>query len=213
MATARTGLRFALLSKLLKNETIYVDGEPYLTRFYLGEPNQRKIGEKPQVFIHFFHKSDQGVELHNHPYTGLGIMLAGGYREERITEVTGRTRDGRTETVFVEREPKVVAPGMVNELSLSDYHRTDLVDPEGGAWTIFVTGPRVKHWGFLNRATLAFFPYMSKTEEREGSGPHSRVHEDTGRTVRDAEGTRAERDAFDAARRAQDARLKHESRK
>ncbi len=158
-------------TKRLPHEIIRIDGAPYLTRFYLsGKANQRVVGEKPQFFLHHFHKSDQGRELHNHPYTGTSLILAGGYIEERMSELA--TIGGKA---FTEVSATTYLPGDINTLGLADYHRTDLLNKELGCWTLFVTGPRLKEWGFLNRGTLDFFPYMSKKDERLGAGPHARV--------------------------------------
>ncbi len=159
------------VAKRIPHEIIKIDGEPYLTRFYLsGEVNQRVMGEQPQFFLHRFHKSDQGRELHNHPYTGTSLILAGGYIEERMTQLDAEG----TAFTDVESGTQTFLPGDINVLTLDDFHRTDLLDKRLGCWTLFVTGPRLKSWGFLNRNTLDFFPYMSQREEREGSGPHSR---------------------------------------
>ncbi len=189
-----------LVSRVIPHEIIRIDGKPYLTRFYLnGKVNTREQGEGPQFYLHHFHKSDQGTELHNHPYSGTSLMLAGGYTEERMTQLDPEG------TAFTEVQPRTYLPGDTNEIGLADFHRTDLLDKRMGAWTIFVTGERVKSWGFINRDTLDYFPYMTKEEKRLGSGPHSRVKDAPNSDLRARiEGTYA-RDQIDetiAARRA-----------
>lgn len=64
----------------LPKTTITINGKPYLTRCYLFGKD-RKWGN---IYLHHFHSSDQGDELHNHPWTGLSFVLAGGYSEERV---------------------------------------------------------------------------------------------------------------------------------
>lgn len=160
----------AFVQGRIPHEVIRIDGEAYLTRFYLnGQANLRAQGEGPQFFLHHFHKSDQGRELHNHPYTGTSLILAGGYVEERMTQLDN---DG---LAFTEPTAVRYMPGDTNQLTLDDFHRTDMVDPVFGCWTLFVTGERTQSWGFLNRTTLDFFPYKSARDERIGNGPHSRV--------------------------------------
>jgi hypothetical protein len=208
-------------------EVIKIGGVPYLTRFYilgrdvagklrLFTPNARKVddgesgGDGFQLFLHFFHASDQEDEFHNHPYTGTSLILAGGYREERRiqlgTNIKGVTFYSKTfgrkflppltalwnrltsSTNHYWSQPATC----INGLNLANFHRTDLVDEERGCWTLFLTGARVQKWGFLNRFTEDFIEYQSSSKT---------VHttEDGGR---DGLGSREERDARDAARRA-----------
>jgi len=69
------------LESWLPKTTITVNGKPYLTRCYLFGKD-RKWGN---IYLHHFHSSDQGDELHNHPWTGLSFVLAGGYSEEKVS--------------------------------------------------------------------------------------------------------------------------------
>jgi hypothetical protein len=72
----------AWLERVLPKTTITVNGKPYLTRCYLFGKD-RAWGN---VYLHHFHSSDQGDELHNHPWVwGLSLVLAGGYSEERVS--------------------------------------------------------------------------------------------------------------------------------
>jgi hypothetical protein len=184
----------AFMWKRLPHEIIRIDGVPYLTRFYLnGKVNSRTTGEQPQFFLHHFHKSDQGRELHNHPYTGTSLILAGGYIEERMSKVSANI------DLFTDVSSATYLPGEVNVIGLEDFHRTDLINPKLGAWTLFVTGTRVSEWGFMNRDSLDYFPYRSKKDERIGAGPHARVKD-----APNSELTERQRiDADAAARRAQ----------
>ncbi len=160
-----------LLSQMFEHETIKIGGVPYLTRYYLSGKNRRQLGEGPSVFLHCFHTSDQGRELHNHPYTGTSYILKGAYTEERVAD--------RTEPVYTQR----YEPGSVNYLQLDTFHRTELDrDSDGNfieCWTLFIAGERVQSWGFLDRTTREFFPYMDSQDERLGRGPHSREEIDT----------------------------------
>lgn len=122
---------------------IVVDGSPYLSRLYVnrGRPDAG-------AFLHYFHKGDQGRDFHNHPWEwAYSFILTGGYSEERLDPKTGRTW---------RQEWKA---GDVNYLTKDSFHRVDL--HEGGTkgcWSLFVRGPRVQGWGFMNRETLSYVP-------------------------------------------------------
>jgi hypothetical protein len=96
------------------------------------------------VFLHHFVGSDRPTELHDHPWSwSLSVVLRGGYAEER------RRRHDRT----VRR--RWVGPGGFNLLLPGIFHRVELCDGRP-AWTLFVHGPKVRRWGFLDSTTEAF---------------------------------------------------------
>ena len=100
-----------------------------------GKPRSADEGKTSNspiaVFIHFFHRSDQDRDPHNHPWNrSLALILKGGYVEERA----GRRKTFR--------------PGMINVIRRDDYHRVDLLDPKHGSWSLFVAGNNVGDWGF-----------------------------------------------------------------
>lgn len=181
-----TDLNPEKLKLAFPHETIKIDGEPYLTRYYITGKNDRKVGEGRSIFLHQFHSSDQGRELHNHPYAGTSYILKGGYYEERMYGM-GKADVNGEYSEFTEVTRTWYAPGAVNEIQLNAFHRTDLGESGEECWTLFITGDRVKSWGFINRETKEFFVYMDKNEVREGSGPHARDEIDTSIAVRRAE--------------------------
>ncbi len=123
--------------------TIVVGGGPYLTRLFLLR-GFRPFG----MFIHYFHKGDQGRDFHNHPWKwAYSLILSGGYSEERINPETGG----------VSRHE--VRAWTINKLTDKDWHRVDLNN--GGCWTLFIRGPRTQSWGFLNRETLSYSDMLS----------------------------------------------------
>ena len=141
-----------LLKKIvvhLKHRTIRgPDGSSYLTRWYLWPSGPRTSEDEvtPKspfaVFIHFFHRSDDDREQHNHPWTrSIALILKGGYVEERG---------------FEERTFK---PGSVNIISKDDYHRVELLDPANGSWSLFIAGANAGSWGFKNAITGAHIPW------------------------------------------------------
>lgn len=115
------------------------DGAPKLHRRYL-----LGTGKTFGVFLHHFVGSDEPDVFHDHPWTwGVSLVLRGGYVEERCDRTGGS---------LVRR---VLRPGRLNVLRPGDFHRVEL---RGGrpAWTLFVHGPKVRRWGFLDRVTGAF---------------------------------------------------------
>lgn len=155
-----------------------------------GTPEEKRVWGVA-VFLHHFHASDGERALHNHPWPGLSLILRGGYVEERCSEYlvpvneieeTGvYTRAYDANGTYVEADsgfvPKVhrvkhtpvtirtLKPGMLNRIGLNDYHRAELIDEVGGAWTLFFTSERVKSWGFLDPETGVFTPHLRAGKE------------------------------------------------
>lgn len=116
----------------------------YMERFWLFRIGRRGGGESgPYPLIgarvHHILRSDDGRDFHDHPWPYLTIILRGGYWEVRpvlvdnVVSYCVRTWHG---------------PGSVLLRRANSWHRLEL--PEGQtAWTLFCTGPKVQHWGFL----------------------------------------------------------------
>jgi hypothetical protein len=105
-------------------------GEPYLERYYLFGV----FGW--HAYLHRFVDSDPDRGLHDHPWDrALSLVLVAGYDE---------IRGGAAGCA----PPRFVRPWRLNWLRGRDFHRVVL---RGGrpAWTLFLHGPRVKGWGFL----------------------------------------------------------------
>jgi hypothetical protein len=115
----------------------------------------RHVGKPPSwgLYLHRFHRSDDEAELHNHPWRwAVSLVLQGGYSEERV--VGESYSEGKTLPLVMRRQ---VRPGSLNFLRGDDFHRVDLTD--GDAWTLFLVGPVVQSWGFLDRMTGIFTPW------------------------------------------------------
>ncbi len=97
---------------------------PYLLRWWLMPRNPWL-----NVYLHKFVRDDDDRALHDHPWASLSICLAGSYRE--LTEA-GTFERGAGSVVYRPAEHR---------------HRIELFDGQP-AWTLFVTGPRVRNWGF-----------------------------------------------------------------
>lgn len=124
----------------------FVIGEkdsPYLFRWYLLPRN-----DWLNVYIHKFVRDDYDEALHDHPWNSLSILLWGRYFEEF---------DGECEFTGEKTRHKVMRSwrwffkGMggwgIIWRKAEHAHRIELVDKQP-AWTLFITGPRKREWGF-----------------------------------------------------------------
>jgi hypothetical protein len=101
---------------------------PYLLRWYTLPRNRWA-----NVYVHRFCRSDDDRALHDHPWINCSILIKGRYREHTIE------RGGINRWTLREAgEIKLRLPTAA--------HRVELVD--GPCWTLFLTGPRVREWGF-----------------------------------------------------------------
>lgn len=99
--------------------------DPYMRRWWLIPRN-----DQFNVYYHEILKDDDDRALHDHPWPSFSICTRGG-----LIEVT---EDG-------ERE---ITPGLCVVRSPETAHRLKLMNPGWPAETLFITGPRVREWGF-----------------------------------------------------------------
>lgn len=134
------------LSQSLPTRVIYGKTGPYLSRYTLRD----KEGGG-HIYLHFFHRSDEDLELHNHPWSGRSLILTGGYMEVRRT----RKWPSGENSVSYRKYP----PGDINVLEPETYHRIDLLTPKEGCWTLFETQGKEQSWGFWDRHTNVTTPW------------------------------------------------------
>lgn len=91
------------------------------------------------IYLHKIIRSDDDRALHDHPWLNCSIVLDGGYRETLPVRRRGY-RFGDPVAV------KVRKPGSVVFRWPSSAHR--LVIGDGPCISLFITGPRVRDWGF-----------------------------------------------------------------
>ncbi len=98
--------------------------DPYLLRWWI-------IPRNPvfNIYLHKIIRSDDDRALHDHPWWNVSILLRGGYRE--ITPVA-----------IYKRKPGSIVARFGKAL-----HRLE-VDYGTPAWSLFITGPRFRTWGF-----------------------------------------------------------------
>jgi hypothetical protein len=98
--------------------------DPYLRRWWLIPRNSRF-----NVYLHEFRHSDDDRAMHDHPWWNISILLKGRYLER----MPGRNLIRRRGSVIFRRAEQL--------------HRIE-IRPDETCWTLFITGPRVREWGF-----------------------------------------------------------------
>lgn len=122
------------------------DGQVYLDRW--GFQIDRLFG----VYLHRMEAPDPGVDLHDHPWDFVSLVLRGGY-----TELRADTREAPLFARLAERWPSGVdrPAGEVVErprwsikrLRFDECH-TIIALHRTPTWTLVLRGPRRRRWGF-----------------------------------------------------------------
>lgn len=127
----------------------------YLRRWYLV-PRNRVLN----IYLHQFLRDDDDRALHDHPWPWCSLLLDGGYFEHTIAAGGIHSRQLR-----VAGSVKVSGPRRAHRIELlrwadpdpdpsDEYADDDHVDasfslqPSAPCWTLFITGPRMRRWGF-----------------------------------------------------------------
>lgn len=118
---------FKFLSLFYRNPDVTLEraNKMYLRRWHVIPRNKYF-----NVYLHHFVGPDNEKELHDHPWFSLSFLIRGRYIEHSLKYPDGK---------------KYSAPNFFLRPA-SFFHR---VEYDGGAWTIFITGPMVKPWGFM----------------------------------------------------------------
>lgn len=131
------------------------DNNPYLRRWYL-------IPRNPvfNIYLHQFLRSDDDRALHDHPWWNVSILLEGRYVEHTI----------RAGGINVKTERKA---GQMKFRLARHAHRLELPTELDGhserevpCWTIFITGPPLRNWGF--HCPKGFVPWQRFTNPEDG---------------------------------------------
>jgi hypothetical protein len=136
-------------------------GRPYLDRHYVWRGDEPRDDDTPAqaeyrrrrgwaVFLHHIVAGDPDPELHDHPSWSVSIILAGGYLERRLVKLVRYKDTWGQSLLFHHHRERWFGPGSINVIRGTDFHRLFL-EPSRDAWTLFIRGPRVKPWGFLQR--------------------------------------------------------------
>lgn len=106
-------------------------GENYLSRWHI-------IPRNPwfNIYLHKFSGSDDDRALHDHPWWSVSFLLKG-----RLVEHYDEPR-----RLYPKRLVRIV-PRWLPVFRRAEFaHRLELVREP--AWTLFITGPRRREWGF-----------------------------------------------------------------
>lgn len=102
---------------------------PYLRRWWVI-PRNRFLN----VYLHEFLRSDDDRALHDHPWANCSVLLRGSYVEHTIA------------AGGIEHRQQLRAGAIRMRWTGRLAHRVELTD--GPCWTLFITGPRYRAWGF-----------------------------------------------------------------
>ena len=109
---------------------------PYMLRWYVL-PRNRWIN----LYLHKFCRDDDDRAMHDHPWWFLSFMIRGMY-----TEIIAQDPDTNSGRGFVRSAPSVAFRRAEHR------HRVVLERDDTGmvvpCWTVVITGPRSREWGF-----------------------------------------------------------------
>lgn len=109
------------------------DGKPYLVRWHII-PRNRFFN----IYLHKFVNDDDDRALHDHPWASLSFILK---NRDGLVEVT---KEVSTEEVSFDA---FATPPRLYFRRATFAHRLMLVNG-APVWTLFITGSRVREWGF-----------------------------------------------------------------
>ena len=108
--------------------------------FVVGEAQMRRWWMIPRnpifnIYLHQFMRSDDDRALHDHMYVNLSLLLAGEYIEHTIAAGgVGHHMSYRA--------------GALRARLPHTAHRIELPAGAEPCWSLFITGPRMREWGF-----------------------------------------------------------------
>jgi len=126
----------------MKREPDFIIGEPndpYIRRWWIIPRNKFF-----NIYLHNIRRDDDDRALHDHPWVSMSFVLKGSLFELRkIKNSKG--------VVHVMRQLKPWRPYFrkakaAHRLIVGSIRGTD--DTPKNVWTLFVTGPRIRDWGF-----------------------------------------------------------------
>lgn len=143
--------RFAIdtINTRSPDETLGPTGRIYLERWFVL-PHNRWFN----IYIHFFHRSDDDRALHDHPWASISVLLHGAYNEH--------LRGGKI---------RKRVQGRWYPRRATSAHRIELLDAfavgnPGNVVTLFITGPHIREWGFLCPAGWRHWKLFTKSIAR-----------------------------------------------
>lgn len=100
---------------------------PYIRRWWIIPRNKFF-----NIYLHEVQQDDDDRALHDHPWWNMSYVIEGGYNE-----ITPKHPEG-----------KKLLEGQYRFRWASQLHRLALLTHPGRTITLFITGPRIREWGF-----------------------------------------------------------------
>ena len=161
-------IRAAILRWAQNREPDFIIGgkeDPYLRRHWLFPRNLFF-----NVYVHEFLRSDDDRAHHDHPWLfNASWLIDGAYIEHVITAGGALCRSIRPAGSFKFRWGK--APHRLELLQFTNLRGQ--AEPPLPCWTVFITGPRVREWGFycMERGWIHWKAFTSPADKgRIGKG-------------------------------------------
>lgn len=114
------------------------ENSPYLRRWWLI-PRNRLLN----AYFHEFLRDDDDRALHDHPWFWCSIIIAGGYIEHSIAAGGIHIRKARAALSI-----RFGTPWSAHRVELFRAPAEHGDGPTMPCWTVFITGPRMRNWGF-----------------------------------------------------------------
>lgn len=119
------------------DEIIGGEDNPYLLRWYLI-PRNRFFN----IYLHKFLRDDDDRALHCHPWVSLSISSS------RYLEIIDPAPGLWTGTIIKKRRPFLPVFRRASHTHRIVLYRDEMHESIP-FWTLFITGPRTREWGFL----------------------------------------------------------------
>lgn len=138
-----------ILCKLFNHIDITDGGEVYLRRWFISPRNPKDSKQWSRLYLHKFCKSDNLRDLHDHPWPYRTFILTGGYWEHSFNPEYRKSEhiEPFIKSAFNKTRKKWYGPFSSFKRGAKWTHAVELKD-ERPAWTLFMTGPKERSWGF-----------------------------------------------------------------
>ena len=133
--------------RFISGRCIYIDNEPYLTRYYLWGNGS---GKGLEVYFHFLHKPDQERWLHNHPWKWFFSIVLKGHYIQSVIEPHSTHPERRIERIR-----------FFNFFRNTERYHSISEVAKGGTWTLVIVPPKTQSqqpWGYWNEETKTHEP-------------------------------------------------------
>jgi hypothetical protein len=124
------------------------DGEIYLDRWGI------RCGALFGIYLHRMAAPDPGIDLHDHPWPFVSIILRGGYTEEVADSRDACRLAGEAEEAgspVRSNYTRIWPAGSVHRLRLNECHRIVALR-RCPTWTLVLLGRTERSWGFYEPA-------------------------------------------------------------